>query len=110
MKKGITTTIALLVLMSVSFNSYCSEEHQPAIYTIDFYNGMAEVDNDSNENSEFYVSYLLDADGKPYIISIKSKDQNMTEMVRKMINLPIDQYPIKEGNWYSITFLYENIQ
>ncbi|MEZ5008674.1 MAG: hypothetical protein R2753_11045 [Chitinophagales bacterium] len=109
MKKGITT-IALLILMSVSFNSYSREEHQPTINTIDFYNGMAEVDTDTNNHSEFYVSYFLDTDGKPYIISIKSKDQNMTEMVRKMINLPIDQYPIKEGNWYSITFLYENIQ
>ncbi|MCB0502666.1 MAG: hypothetical protein KDD32_08275 [Bacteroidetes bacterium] len=110
MKKRVFTIIALLFLISVSIQSFGNETQGMQSNAIHFYNETSDLPVSTDENIEFYVSYLLDANGKPYIISIRSKDEQMTQMVKKMINVPADQYPMKDGNWYSVTFIYNNIQ
>jgi hypothetical protein len=56
------------------------------------------------------VDYLLDEDGHPYIISIKSKNEMMTALVQKMFNTENNVQSFQHNGWFIITFLYENIQ
>jgi len=56
------------------------------------------------------VEYLLDSEGRPYIISIWSNDANITHMIRKMISTGTELENGGDDQSLAITFYYNNIR
>ncbi|MCP4123350.1 MAG: hypothetical protein GY751_16480 [Bacteroidetes bacterium] len=56
------------------------------------------------------VEYLLDSEGRPYIISIWSNDANIMHMIRKMINTGTELENGGDDQSLAITFYYNNIR
>ncbi len=103
-------TALMFVLMAVSFTTAnANEEERPLKSGIAFYNEVTDFEIQQNDTQDFYIDYLLDEEGKPYIISIKSKDKNMTHMVKKMFSKNNINAVQNNGDWYIVTFLYEHI-
>ena len=108
--KGIMKTVLCLFLVFSFFNASANDERKVKSSAIEFYNDVADFSIEQEKDLEFYVDYMLDAEGKPYIISVKSKNKNMTHMVKKMINGQYSNNIESNGDWYIITFLYNHIQ
>ena len=56
------------------------------------------------------VEYFLDSDGRPYIISIWSNDENITRMIRNMIGDGSNSENVSDDHSLAITFYYNNIK
>lgn len=74
--------------------------------SITFFDSVLANNLDSESS---YVHYLMDREGKPYIVAIKTKDSIIVEMVRSYFN-ERNQFNIEQdGEWFMISFIYHQL-
>jgi len=64
----------------------------------------------NDDEGPVHVEYLLDSEGRPYIISIWSSDEQITRMIRKMIGQETIISTESDDPSLAITFYYNNIR
>lgn len=69
---------------------------------------------ETGTQKEVSISYLLDQDGKPYIISIHSDDQQVNRMIRNMLRerneVQSTALQAQDEETLDITFYYNHIR
>ena len=105
------TTVTLALTMAFSLPAWAGDAARPAPVNADLADELiASTAQAADVTSGVHVHYLLDSDGRPYIISIWSDDSDVTRMVRRMIGSTDQAWKIPEGEQLAITFYYDNIR
>lgn len=100
--------IAIFILVLIPVASFAKvNTTPPMIKGSEFYNESSTL---PNVNDDFIIDYILDENGHPYIISIKSRNEIMTTLVQKLFNNDATIQNVEHDGWFIITFLYEHIQ
>lgn len=100
--------ILLIILALAPLGANANEAANHSYKSTQFFKEVQQLPEDFKK--DFVVDYLLDEDGKPYIISIKSKNELMTALVQKMFSSESNIQRGQQDGWFIITFLYEQIQ
>ena len=69
-----------------------------------------QVSTEMNDDLQVEIHYLLDSEGRPYVISIRSSDELVSRMILEMLGEADEVTTEMQDPSLAITFYYQNIR